>query len=130
VRQRVIGVLPALVEPTPRPVFEVAVAFAVAETLAPIERRLRGWPELVDEVLVGSPLESQRQQAQEERGGVDGTEEDARLEPTVHRLTGSDLVEDLARLLLVEGVGAAALAGSQEAQGATRDLRIHRQREK
>ena len=63
VGQRVVRVLPALVARAPAGVLDVAVAIRVAVSPAPLERGLRGWPQLVGELVVARPVLGLRERA-------------------------------------------------------------------
>jgi hypothetical protein len=118
----VVGVLPALVAQAAGSALAVVqepVPVVVAVAVHPAQRGLHRVAELVEQVERAAPVRVLGHQAQEQRGGVH--------RPVVARerrerpggdLAGAQLVQHLPRLLLVDGVHAAAQAGGQQPQRA------------
>ena len=129
VRDGVARVLPTLVDEAglgSARVLEEAVAVAIAEAIHPIERGVEARPELTDELDVGRRAVVLGEQDDEERRRVDGAVvgreghgADAR------ELAASELVHDLARLLVALRIVVFALMPHEQAERLARGLGRH-----
>ena len=129
-KDRVVGILPALVGQAARSfaqIFDVTVTVAIAPSFDPLDGTFDVGPQLVGELEVSGGLDAASVQPQEKRGRVDAAIVSAEWHFAGRRhLAGSDLVHDLAGLLVACLIDCIALKLRKRPQGSNRDLRIKR----
>ena len=120
VEHAVLGVTPTLVaEPVGAAglIVEQAVAVVVAEVVDPAERGLDRVAQVLEQRQAAAPLRVLGEQAEEQRGRVDGAVVAGQGDrPERRQLPRPQLVDHLARLLLVHGVDTAAEAIREHAE--------------